>query len=59
MQEAWAIFGPYANFAWTPDAKSLVIWAQGKLWRVDVASGAPTQIPFRAEVSQTVAAPLR
>lgn len=27
MQEAWAIFGPYANFAWTPDAKSLVIWA--------------------------------
>ena len=59
MQEAWAIFGPYANFAWTPDAKSLVIWAQGKLWRVDAANGAPTQIPFRAEVTQTVAAPLR
>lgn len=59
MQEAWAIFGPYANFAWTPDAKSIVIWAQGKLWRVDAASGKPAQIPFKADVTQTVAAPLR
>ena len=59
MQEAWAIFGPYANFAWTPDSKHLVIWAQGRLWRVDAESGAPTGIPFRAEVEQTLAAPLR
>lgn len=59
MQEAWAIFGPYANYAWTPDSKSLVIWAQGKLWRVDAASGKPAPIAFRADVEQTVAAPLR
>jgi Tol biopolymer transport system component/imidazolonepropionase-like amidohydrolase len=59
QQEVWAIFGPYANFNWTPDSKSVVIWAQGKLWRVDMASGAHAQIPFSAEVSQTVAAPLR
>jgi Tol biopolymer transport system component/imidazolonepropionase-like amidohydrolase len=59
QQEAWAIFGPYANFDWTPDSKSVVIWAQGKLWRVDIASGAQTQIPFTAQVEQTVAEPLR
>lgn len=59
MQEAWAIFGPYANFAWTPDSRSLVIWAQGKLWRIDADKGTPTQIPFTASVEQTVTEPLR
>ncbi len=59
MQEAWAIFGPYANFNWTPDSQSVVIWAQGKLWRVDMASGQPSQIPFRAEVEQKLAMPIR
>jgi Tol biopolymer transport system component/imidazolonepropionase-like amidohydrolase len=59
MQEAWAIFGPYPNYAWTPDSKSLVIWAQGKLWRVDANSGEHTQIPFKAAVEQTLAEPLR
>jgi Tol biopolymer transport system component len=59
MQEAWAIFGPYANFDWTPDSASLVIWAQGKLWKVDAASGTPAQIPFSADVEQRVAEPLR
>jgi Tol biopolymer transport system component/imidazolonepropionase-like amidohydrolase len=59
MQEAWAIFGPYPNYAWTPDSKSLVIWAQGKLWRVDAGSGEHQQIPFTADVEQTVAEPLR
>ncbi|MCC6560432.1 MAG: PD40 domain-containing protein, partial [Xanthomonadales bacterium] len=59
QQEGWAVFGPYANFGWTPDSGAIVIWAQGKLWRVDAASGAPSAIPFTAEVEQTVAAPLR
>jgi Tol biopolymer transport system component/imidazolonepropionase-like amidohydrolase len=59
MQEAWAVFGPYANFAWTPDSKQLVIWAKGKLWRVDAASGKPEAIAFSADVDQTVTAPLR
>jgi Tol biopolymer transport system component len=59
MQEAWAIFGPYANFAWTPDSANLVIWAQGKLWRVDADKGTPVQIPFTAAVEQTVTEPLR
>ncbi len=59
QQEAWAIFGPYANFDWTPDSKSVVVWAKGKLWRVDIASGNPANIPFSASVEQTVTAPLR
>lgn len=59
QQEAWAIFGPYPNFDWTPDSKAVVIWAQGKLWRVDMASGAPAPIPFQAEVRQTVLPALR
>ncbi len=54
QQEAWAIFGTYSGYAWTPDAKAIVIGAQGKLWRVDVASGAATSIPFRAQVTQTI-----
>src|SRR5690606_22256567 len=59
MQEAWAIFGPYPNYAWTPDSQALVIWAKGKLWRVDANSGAHAEIPFSADVEQTVAEPLR
>ncbi|WP_246048532.1 amidohydrolase family protein [Arenimonas terrae] len=59
QQEAWAIFGPYPNFDWTPDSKAVVIWAQGKLWNVDIASGTPSNIPFTAEVSQTVLPALR
>ncbi|MGB3049317.1 amidohydrolase family protein, partial [Dokdonella sp.] len=59
MQEAWAIFGPYPNYAWTPDSQALVIWAKGKLWRVDANTGAHAEIPFSADVEQTVAEPLR
>jgi Tol biopolymer transport system component/imidazolonepropionase-like amidohydrolase len=59
QQEGWAVFGPYANYQWLPDSSAVVIWAQGKLWRVDATTGAPTAIPFSASVEQTVAAPLR
>jgi Tol biopolymer transport system component/imidazolonepropionase-like amidohydrolase len=59
QQETWAIFGVYPGFSWTPDGKSIVIWAQGKIWRVDVASGTPTEIPFHATSQQIVAKALR
>ncbi|MFN9965769.1 MAG: amidohydrolase family protein [Lysobacteraceae bacterium] len=55
QQEAWAIFGPYANFDWTPDNAALVVWGKdGKFWRVDAATGEATNIPFTAEVEQVV-----
>ena len=38
LQEAWAIHGLYPQYAWMPDGKAIVIWGEGKIWRVDVAS---------------------
>src|SRR5688572_19026236 len=54
QQEAWAIYGTYAGYDWMPDGKSIVIWAAGKLWRVDATSGAAANIPFSATVRQTI-----
>jgi Tol biopolymer transport system component/imidazolonepropionase-like amidohydrolase len=59
MQETWAIHGVYAQYAWTPDGRAIVIWAQGKLWRVDAERGGATEIPFTADVEQTVHTGLR
>lgn len=59
QQETWSLFGVYPGFSWMPDGKSIVIWAKGKIWRVDVASGIPTEIPFKAHVKQTVAQAVR
>ncbi|MCB0844017.1 MAG: PD40 domain-containing protein, partial [Bacteroidetes bacterium] len=54
QQETWAIFGVYPNFAWTPDGKYIVIYGKGKFWKVDIATFKGTEIPFEAEVKQTV-----
>ena len=59
LQEAWAIHGLYPQYAWTPDGKSIVIWGEGKLWRVDVATGKGQPIPFQARVEQTLNAGVR
>lgn len=59
QQEGWAIFGPYPNYQWLPDASALVVWAQGGLWRIDAASGEARAIGFEADVEQAVAQPLR
>ena len=49
QQEAWAIFGVYTGFNWTPDSKEIVIWANGKINKIDVASGNAEIIPFEVE----------
>jgi imidazolonepropionase-like amidohydrolase/Tol biopolymer transport system component len=54
LQEAWAIHGLYPQYSWTPDGTSIVIWGEGKIWRVDVASGKGQPIPFNARVEQTI-----
>ena len=54
MQETWAVHGVYPQYAWTPDNRSIVIWGEGKIWRVDVAAGKGEPIPFTAHVEQTV-----
>jgi imidazolonepropionase-like amidohydrolase/Tol biopolymer transport system component len=59
LQEAWAIHGVYPQYAWLPDGRSIVIWGEGKIWRVDVAARQGTQIPFTAHVEQTINEALR
>jgi imidazolonepropionase-like amidohydrolase/Tol biopolymer transport system component len=54
LQEAWAIHGLYPQYAWLPDGKAILIWGEGKIWRVDVAAGRGEAVPFTARVEQTV-----
>jgi Tol biopolymer transport system component/imidazolonepropionase-like amidohydrolase len=46
LQEIWAIHGVYPAMAWTPDSRSVVLWAGGKIRRVDAETGAASVIPF-------------
>ncbi|UCC25857.1 MAG: PD40 domain-containing protein [Gemmatimonadales bacterium] len=59
QQEAWAIFGVYPNFAWTPDSRDVILWAGGKLVRVNTETRGVAEVPFQAEVEQTVAEVVR
>ncbi|HEX9615550.1 MAG TPA: amidohydrolase family protein, partial [Bacteroidota bacterium] len=59
QQEAWAVFGVYPGFSWTPDGKAIVIWAKGKLWKINTANGNPAEIPFRVNVNQTITEAVR
>lgn len=59
MQETWAIHGVYPAMAWTPDNKSIVFWAGGKIHRIDVASKQVTEIPFHVASTRKVAKALR
>ena len=54
MQETWAIHGVYPRFDWTPDSKSLVFWAQGKLWSMGLEADAPTNIPFQVNDTREI-----
>ncbi|ODP39542.1 amidohydrolase family protein [Sphingomonas turrisvirgatae] len=56
VQETWAVTGVYPNMAWTPDDRSIIFWAHGKLRRIDADGGNATVIPFRVADSRTVAA---
>lgn len=59
MQETWALHGVYPSMAWTPDNRSVVFWAGGKLHRIDVESRKVTPIPFRVNATRTVADAVR
>lgn len=54
MQETWAIHGVYPAFAWTPDGKDLVLWAGGKLHRVNATTHEAKEIPFHVKDTRTV-----
>ena len=59
LQEAWSVYGVYPGFAWTPDSKHLVVWAQGQLWRVNAVSGQATTIPFQVRHTREIREALR
>ncbi len=54
QQEAWAIFGVYSGYSWTPDGKNIVIWSHGKILSIEVATKTAKEIPFRAQVRQKI-----
>lgn len=59
QQETWAIFGVYPNYSWMPDGKEIIIWANGKINRVGVTGKSSAEIPFTADVRQSIAKALR
>lgn len=54
QQEAWAIFGVYTNFNWTPDGNHIIVWANGKINKIDTKSGESTIIPFEVESNHSI-----
>jgi len=42
------------GYSWTPDSKGLIVPHHGRIWKIDVATGNQTQIPFSAEVDQMI-----
>jgi imidazolonepropionase-like amidohydrolase len=59
MQETWAVHGVYPAFDWLPDGKEVVLWARGRLWRVEIASGEAREIPFHVKDARSVAEAVR
>jgi Tol biopolymer transport system component len=55
VQETWAVTGVYPNMDWTPDSRSIVFWAGGKIRRVDAGTGAAREIPFRVNDTRGIA----
>ena len=54
-QEGFAQMDLWPCYSFTPDGKGIVYGHKGKIVRLDVASGAETDIPFTAHVAQKVA----
>ena len=59
LQEAWAVLGVYAQYAWSPDSRFIYIWGKGKIWKVDVEKKAGAQVPFTVRVEQSLNTPVR
>ena len=59
MQETWAVHGVYPAFSWMPDSKQIVVWAQGKIWRVDPFTQTAKEIPFHVQDTREIRQALR
>jgi Tol biopolymer transport system component len=49
----------YPQFGWFPDSRHVAIWAKGKLWKIDMESGAANEIPFRVNAKHRITTPPR
>jgi imidazolonepropionase-like amidohydrolase/Tol biopolymer transport system component len=54
LQEAWAIHGVYPAFSWIPGSKEIVVWAKGKIWRVDPFAQTAKEIAFHVKDTREV-----
>ncbi|WP_341224515.1 amidohydrolase family protein [uncultured Arcticibacterium sp.] len=59
QQETWAVFGAFTGFNWTPDDKHIIVWAQGKIRKIEVGSGDASIIPFQASANHKIVNALR
>jgi Tol biopolymer transport system component/imidazolonepropionase-like amidohydrolase len=58
-QEGFAFHGVFPGFAWTPDGRSLLATAEGRVWRFDAVTGSRAAVPFTAAVEQRVSDAVR
>ncbi len=59
MQESWAIHGVYPSFAWMPGSKEIVVWAQGKIWRLDPFAQKAIEVPFHVKDTREIRSAVR
>jgi Tol biopolymer transport system component len=53
------IDGYYPQYSWFPDNRHVAIWGKGKLWHVDMDSGAWNEIPFSVRSRHKITVPPR
>jgi len=56
VQETWAVTGVYPNMDWTPDSRTIVFWAGGKIRRIDADGSNSAVIPFAVDDTRGIAA---
>ena len=59
MQETWAVQGVYPSMAWTPDSRAIVLWAGGKIRRIERDGGRASVVPFHVRATRRMAPAVR
>lgn len=59
LQETWAVHGVYPDMGWTPDSRTIVFWAGGRIRRVNIDGSGVAEIPFHVADTRVVIDPPR
>jgi imidazolonepropionase-like amidohydrolase/Tol biopolymer transport system component len=54
VQETWAVTGVYPNMGWTPDSRTIIFWAGGKIRQVGSDGSGAREIPFHVDDTRVV-----